>query len=274
MPAPDTAFLDVPGGTLAYEVEGEGHPLTLLHEGIAHMRMWDEQVRAFGEHHRVIRYDQRGFGRTRSEDTPFSNRDDLRRLLDHLGVERTHVLGLSRGATIALDFTLELPDRVSALVFGASTPSGFDVEGPEDVLWPEMERLEEARDWVPLVEMETRLWVDGFGQPTDRVAPDVRERMLHWNLENYRAEGGNGQPQPLDPPAIGRLGEVRVPTLVTWGDLDTSGVISGCRAAVDGIPGARQHVFRNAAHVINLEFPDEFNRVVLDFLAEAEGARA
>lgn len=275
MPRPAPAFLDVPGARLAYEVEGEGHPLTLIHAGVAHLRMWDEQVTAFAERYRVIRYDTRGFGLTRAEDVPFSNRDDLLRLLDHLHVQRTHLIALSRGASIALDFTLEHPERVSALVLGATTPSGFEFEAPElDAIWKEMERLEEAKDWAPLVELETQVWTDGVGQPTDRVRPDVRERMVEWNLENYRAEGGYGQPEALDPPAVGRLGDVGVPTLVTWGDLDVPDIPAGGEAMVGGIPGARRHIFKGAAHMINLEYADEFNRLILDFLAKAEGSPA
>lgn len=271
MPKADTAFLDVPGGRLAYEVEGAGHPLTLVHAGVAHLRMWDEQVAAFATKYRVIRYDTRGFGRTRSDDVPFSNRDDLLALLDHLGVERTHLVGLSRGASIALDFTLEHPERISALVIGATAPGGFELETPElDATWEEMERLEEAKDWDALVEMETQFWTDGVGQSRDRVRGDVRERMVAWNLENYRAEGGNGQPQPLQPPALGRLGELSVPTLVTWGDLDVPDISAGGQVMASGIRGARRHVFPGAAHMINLEYPDEFNQLVLDFLAEAE----
>lgn len=265
----------MPGGRLAYEAEGTGHPLTLIHAGVAHLRMWDEQVPAFAEHYRVIRYDTRGFGQTRSEDVPFSNREDVLRLLDHLGVERTHLLGLSRGATIALDFALEHPERVSALVIGATTPSGFEFEAPEmDATWTEVERLEEAKDWDALVELETRIWTDGVGRSTDRVRPDARARMVAWNLENYRAEGGSGQPQPLDPPAAGRLAEVAVPTLVTWGDLDVPDILAGGDAMASGIAGARRHVFTGAAHMINLEYPEQFNRLVLEFLAEVDGAES
>ena len=122
----------MPAGRLAYEVEGEGHPLTLIHAGLAHLRMWDEQVPAFAERYRVIRYDTRGFGRTTTDDVEFSNRDDLRALLDHLGVERTHLLGLSRGAQIALDFTLESPERVSSLVWVAGGVGGFGGPEPPD----------------------------------------------------------------------------------------------------------------------------------------------
>jgi len=269
-----TGFVDVPGGRLYFEAAGEGPPLALIHAGVAHLRMWDEQVAALADRYRIIRYDTRGFGRTTSEDVSFSNRDDLAAVLDHCGVDRTHLLGISRGGTIALDFTLERPDRVSALVICSSSPGGFEYENPSmEATWEEADRLETAKDWVALVDLETRIWTDGPGQPPDRVAPDVRERMLRWNLENYRAEGGNGKPVPLQPAAAGRLGEVRVPTLVLWGDLDVADVNEGSKALVAGIVGAQSHVFEGAAHMINLEQPDEFVRLLGEFLAGVDASR-
>ncbi len=269
----DPTSVEVPGGRLAYEVEGKGEALTLIHAGVAHMRMWDEQAPAFAEHYRVIRYDSRGFGQTRSDDVEFSNRADLRALLDDLGVDRTHLLGISRGGSIALDFTLEAPERVSSLVLVASTPGGFEHEDAElDAMWTEMERLYEEKDWETLVEMETALWTDGPGQPTNRVDGGLRRRMVEWNLWNYRAQPGEGKPQPLQPPAVGRLAEVSVPTLVMWGDLDESGVLAGSEALAAGIGGARSHVFEGVAHMVNLEQPEEFTQRVLGFLQEVDAA--
>ncbi|MEJ7753085.1 MAG: alpha/beta hydrolase [Candidatus Limnocylindrales bacterium] len=268
-----TDSVKVPGGSLYYEVEGEGQALTLIHAGVAHLRMWDEQVPVLAERYRVIRYDTRGFGKTRSEDVEFSNRADLRALLDHLAVEKTHLLGISRGGSVALDFTLEVAERVRSLVMVASTPGGFEHEDAElDSLWTEMERLYEAKDWAALVEMETALWTDGPGQPTDRVDGGMRRRMVDWNLWNYRADPGEGKPQTLDPPAVGRLAEVSVPTLVMWGDLDESGVLAGSAALVAGIPDVRSHVFPDVAHMVSLERPEEFTQRVLEFLDSVDAA--
>lgn len=273
MTEPDS--VKVPGGSLYFEVGGKGSALTLIHAGVAHLRMWDEQVPALAERFRVIRYDTRGFGKTRSEAVEFSNRDDLRALLDQLGVERTHLMGMSRGGSIALDFALDSPERVSSLVLVSATPGGFEHEDAElDKSWTEMEELYEAKDWEALVEMETALWTDGPGQPTSRVDGGVRRRMVEWNLWNYRAEPGEGIPQPLDPPAVGRLAEVAVPALVMWGDLDESGVLAGGAALAEGIPGARSHIFEGVAHMVNLERPEEFTQRVLDFLQEVDDEAA
>jgi pimeloyl-ACP methyl ester carboxylesterase len=267
----DWDFLDVEGGRLYYEADGEGSPITLIHAGVAHLRMWDDQVAAWRDRHRVIRYDTRGFGRTITEDVPYSNRDDLRALLDHLGVEQTHLIGLSRGAMIATDFTVEQPERVKSLTWVAGGLRGFEVEDPRLTdLWAEMERLEEARDWEPLVEMETKLWVDGFGEPEDRVDPEVRKKMIEWNLENYRANQPANKPIQPDSPAAGHLDALTMPTLFMWGTLDELGVIRSGEKLAAEVEGARSKVFEGVAHMVNLERPEEFNRIVGDFVDEVD----
>jgi 3-oxoadipate enol-lactonase len=90
-------YVEFPGSRLYYEADGVGSALTLIHACVAHLRMWEAQVAAFGDRFRVIRYDLRGFGRSTTEQVPFSSRDDLRRVLDQLGVERTHLVGASCG---------------------------------------------------------------------------------------------------------------------------------------------------------------------------------
>jgi pimeloyl-ACP methyl ester carboxylesterase len=133
-----------------------------------------------------------------------------------------------------------------------------------------MERLEASQDWDALVEMEVDLWVEGHGQPRGRADASLRRRMTEWNVENYRNAPGQGKPRPLDPPAVGRLGDLRVPVLVAWGDLDDAGVVAGSELMASTIPRARRHVFTGVAHMINLERPDEFAGLVLDFLAEVD----
>src|SRR4026207_490141 len=121
------SYLDVPCAQLYYEVDGEGPPVVLRRAGVAPLRMWDQQVAAWRDRFRVIRYDMRGFGRTTTDDIAYSNRDDLRRLLDHRGGERASVLGLSRGGQIATDFAIEQPDRVNALVAVAAGLGGHQM---------------------------------------------------------------------------------------------------------------------------------------------------
>jgi len=272
---PDWGYIEVPGGRLFHEAEGVGPALTLIHAGVAHLRMWDAQVAAWRNHFRVIRYDTRGFGRTLTEDVPYSNVDDLALLLDAQGVHRTHLLGASRGAIIATDFTVLHPERVSSLVWVAGGLRGFDVEDPRlTETFAELERLEEARDWEALVELETQVWTDGPGQPPDRVDPELRRQMIGWNMQNYLAEQQANQMIRPSVVAADHLDEITVPTLFMWGTLDELGVIRAGEKLAAEVRGARSHVFEGVAHMVNLERPKEFNKIVLDFLLEAEATHS
>jgi 3-oxoadipate enol-lactonase len=266
----ETGWLDVPGGRLYYEVDGTGEALLLIHGGLGSLRMWDEQVPAFAERYRVIRYDTRGFGRSETDDVPFSNRADAVAVLAHVGAASCHLVGQSRGGNIALDLALERPELARSLVSVAGGVGGYEPELPDDVdqpPWGEMERLWEAKDWQALAELETRVFVDGWGQPTERVDPALRRRVHDWILETYREEKSEGQPQPLDPPAAGRLGELSLPVLVMLGTADEPGAVAAGRHLAASVAGARLEEFEGVAHMIQLEQPERFNRLVLEFLA-------
>src|SRR3989304_1406543 len=120
-----TGFVDVEGARLYYETAGTGRYLVLIHAGVADSRMWDDQFLVFADRFHVVRYDTRGFGRSKTEDGPFSNRQDLRELLRHLGIGRSSLCGASRAGQIAIDFTLEYPEMVEALVPVAAGISGY-----------------------------------------------------------------------------------------------------------------------------------------------------
>jgi 3-oxoadipate enol-lactonase len=269
---PRAGFAAVEGGQLWYEVAGEGHPLLLIHAGIADSRMWDEQFRTFAEHYRVVRYDTRGFGQSKTKNISFSNRQDIADLFRHLGIERSYILGISRGGTIAIDFALEYPEMVDALIVVSSGLSGYTHQPTEAArlemqLFDKMAEAAEQGDFARLVDLEMQMWVDGPGQPSDRVAPHIRERVREMDAANYNRQDGEARPRPLHPPAIRRLAKIQVPTLVIVGDLDASGVQAAADILAQRIAGARKVVFQGAAHMVNMEQPEEFNRVVLDFLS-------
>ena len=267
-----SGYAPVENGELYYEVAGHGHPLLLIHAGVADRRMWDDQFAVFAEAFRVIRYDTRGYGLSRTEAASFSNRQDVADLLRHVGVERTHVIGVSRGGQIAVDFTLEYPAMVSALIPTAAGLNGYE-EQPDEAeaalnrMFEEMEAAWEAKAWERLVDMEVQVWVDGAGQSAGRAPAAVREKVRAMCLSNYRSQTVEPSPRPLDPPAFGRLGEITAPTLVLIGDLDVPACVRIADRLTQGIPGARKVLFPGVAHMIPMEAPEAFNREVLAFLA-------
>src|SRR2546425_4272632 len=130
-------FAEVNGTILYYEVAGEGHPLVLNHGGLVDNHLWDDQFDEFAKHFKVIRYDIRGFGDSgmlKSGMEPYSMERDLYSLLQFLGVEKNYVLGLSMGGELAIDFTLQYPESVDALVTVGAGLSGFEIGEPDDEL--------------------------------------------------------------------------------------------------------------------------------------------
>jgi pimeloyl-ACP methyl ester carboxylesterase len=158
------------------------------------------------------------------------------------------------------------------VVFAAGGVGGYDA--PEDAdasVFEEPEAAWNAKDWDAISNWETKYWVDGPGQPEDRVDPGLRRTVHGWILENYRAEKEEGTPQPLDPPANARLRDLRVPLLVMVGTLDEAGTQAHCRYLADAVPGARLETFDGAAHMLNLEQPQRFNALLRGFLDEVAG---
>jgi pimeloyl-ACP methyl ester carboxylesterase len=109
-------YVDVTGGRLWFERAGEGFPVVLLHPGLWDSRIWDPQFEAFAESHDVLRYDRRGYGRSDRVTEPSSDLRDLRALVAAQWVERCALVGCAAGAQLALDFALEHPSVVDAVV--------------------------------------------------------------------------------------------------------------------------------------------------------------
>ena len=236
--------------------------------------MWDDQFAEFAQRYRVIRYDLRGFGQSDLPvgAEPFSMRGDLRALLEFLGIEKANVLGISMAGSIAIDFTLDYPAMVNALILVAPGVNGFDYDAAESedekAMFKEIEASFESGDIERAVELETRAWVDGPNRTPEQVDPVVRKRVYDMDLQNNRRTAGIEWPamQKLEPPAIERLSEIRVPTLLILGDGDVREQISVVDTLAAKIPGAQKAVMRGVAHVPNMERPAEFNQLVLDFL--------
>jgi pimeloyl-ACP methyl ester carboxylesterase len=123
----DSGYAEVNDTRLYYEVTGKGEALILIHGFTLDTRLWDYQFQEFSKHYKVIRYDIRGYGKSSnpSEGKQYANYEDLKQLLDYLNIETAHVLGLSLGGSIAINFTLEYPQMVSSLILVGTILDGF-----------------------------------------------------------------------------------------------------------------------------------------------------
>ncbi len=271
-----TGFAEVNGTKLYYEVAGAGHPFVLVHGHLLDRRSWDDQFSVFAQHYRVIRYDQRGFGDSGliTKGESYSDRQDLYELMKFLGIESANLMGVSGGGALAIDFTLEHPMMVDALIPVTAGVNGYHPseevmkEHPDVVrMYTSLEEAFEKHDTARAVEVSLELWTDGPGRLPRQAAPDVRERVREMTTRNWERPDDEAQaetpPVPLEPPAIERLSKIGVPTLVILGEWDGPNPLD---FMVADIPGAKKVVMAETAHHPFMEKPAEFNQIVLDFL--------
>lgn len=261
-------FLEINGAPLYYEVAGTGHPLVLIHAGIADSRMWDTQFAVLARQYRVVRYDWRGYGKSAVPAVPFALHEELAKLLKHLEIARAHLIGLSFGSRLALDFALSHPEMVEKLVLAAPGVSGAR-PSPEQSQYNEDEDAAlQAGDFTRATEITLRMWVDGPRRTADQVDPTVREQVRLMQRQAYDIPWPTGaQSLELEPAASGRLHEIQAPTLLLVGAYDLQPKIEQARWMASEIPGAQLVVIPEVAHMLNMEKPAEFNQRVLEFLS-------
>jgi len=251
-------YAEVNGTRLWYEERGAGPPVVFVHSGLQDSRQWEPQADAFAARHRTIRYDMRWYGR--SDHTPgrFSERDDLRGLLDHLGIRQAALVGSSYGGRVYLEVAIESPERVAALVLVDAGLPGLSPYGAEQEA--AIDAAIEAGELERSVELELEVWAHlGWDNELGRIA-----------LENAHVNGDvDAEPIPLDPPARERLGEIGIPTLVITGDHDVPEIDEIADLFEREIAGARRVRFADSDHFPNWREPDRFNQVVLEFLRHA-----
>jgi pimeloyl-ACP methyl ester carboxylesterase len=267
--------IDVPGARLYYETDGpvSAPALLLIHAGIANLRMWDPQIEALAKDHYVIRFDTRGFGQTETQDVEFSNRSDALAVLDHLGIRTATVIGCSRGGTIAIDLALEVPNRIVGLVTIGSEPSGFpeiEMTEAEDELFDALDAAFEAKDWHDLARLEVKLWSFGPQRREEDLDPTFVATAYELNRVNAVHAEENPTPIPLEPPAFDRLAEITIPALVIVGEYDLTPVLAGYEYLLTTLPNVTGCTFRDTAHLPNVERPEEFTRVLVEWLQERD----
>ncbi len=256
-----------------HEVAGEGPGVALLHSTVCDSRMWDREFAALAERYRVLRFDLPGFGSSELPPGPFSWVEDLGGLLDETGMERAALVGVSAGVGLALDFALAEPERMRGLVLAAPGIGGMEWSEPVKRFGEEEDALLEAGDLDAAVELNLQLWVDGPRRGPDAVDPAMRakvgemqRRAFEIQLAAFARDEQPGPHRKIQPPAAERLEEVAVPTLVIVGDEDVPDVLAHADALARRVPGARKVVLPDTAHMVSLERPEEFLRLVLDFL--------
>jgi 3-oxoadipate enol-lactonase len=214
---------------LWYDVTNSGRAVVLLHQNVVDSRIWGPLLPLLADRHRVIRYDQRGHGRSPMWEGPYSPVDDLISVMDAAGVERAALVGASHGGRIAIQAAIERLERVSALILVGSAFPGhpLDIEGT-----PEQEARWEAAEAAGDVPALTELDMEIFAPMGD----DHELRAMF--VEN--ADASNADDPAHEVASAGRLGEIGMPSLVITGARDVPAIKKHGDLLAREIPGARR----------------------------------
>lgn len=262
-PAVESGMAEVAEPALYYEVAGSGEPVVLIHGGQMDRRMWDDQFLPYAKEFRVVRYDVRGYGRSATPAMPYSNVKDLESLLRGLGVARAHLVGLSLGGRIAIDFALEHPERVRSLVLVGPGLSGFQWSHDEEQSFTRILRAAQAGR----MEESAELWLQSGYMAPAMQQPRIAARLREYSVDNAKNTLVNPLlERDIEPPAARRLGQIKAPTLVVVGTRDVPDIQRIVGMLEKGIAGARVVRIDGAGHIVNMEKPAEFDRAVLGFL--------
>lgn len=256
-----------PAPRLAVDHAGRGDLVVMLHGIGGNKRNWHDNLPAFAAHFHAAAWDARGYGESDDYEGPltFSEyADDLVRVIDHFGAGRAHVVGLSMGGRIAMDFAERHPERLGVLVLCA-THRGFSH-------FPE----EKKREFVRL---RKEPLVAG-GEPKDiagpvaatligrNPAPDVMPKLVDSMSRLHKDSYIKSIEATVYSDSHDKLGEITAPSLVVVGGADRLTTPEIAQEIAGLIPGARLATLPDAGHLVNLERPEAFNHVVIDFILD------
>lgn len=264
---PPAGLLAVDGGGLAVDDRGAGPAVVLLHGGMLDRHMWDAETALLSAGHRVVRYDARGHGGSTTPFADFAPHEDLRVVLDSLGIGSAVLVGHSLGARTAVDLAVAAPERVTAMLLAAPGVGGMALTDPDLAAARGLQaRAVEERDAAGYVEGFLRLWVDGPRRAPDDVEWWLRDRCRRSATATVALHGdATGQPQEVG--AIGRLEELTMPVEVVVGALDSSDVHDVAGRIVDQAADARLTSLDAVGHTLTLERPEAWIPVLSSFVA-------
>jgi len=238
---------------------GEGVPVVLLHPGWGDSGIWDETADRLADQVRVVRYDSLGYGESSPPTERYTALDELRAVLDRLGVERAVLAGHSGGGATALSLAVAEPERVAELLLLAPGVSGYPWP-PDDPFMTGISAAAQAKDVEGAVEIGLRTWARaGAGEA---VETQIRSAVAGMQRQAPFLD--------VDPPVYERLGEVDAPATLLFGDLEYPMVTDCCRAIAERLPSCRVLTLPGADHMVPLRAAGAVAELAVMAVAAAE----
>ncbi|HLD03497.1 MAG TPA: alpha/beta hydrolase [Candidatus Dojkabacteria bacterium] len=259
----DKGYAPIADGRLYYEISGSGFPLVLIHGFSFDTRVWKKQVEDFSPFYQVIAYDLRGFGKSSLPREDYTHAGDLKVLLDYLNIGQAHLVGHSLGGDVVLDFVAEYPEYVKCLVLVDAGVHGYTWSKAykKEIEWFKKELKNSGRSKSGDLFLQLSFYKSLQDKPELlKEVKNLRKFYSGWHWEH-----DNPWVRP-EPPAIKRLHEITKDTLVVIGEQEVPDFIKLSSLLSREIPQARLEIISDAGHMVTLEQPEIFRRLVLEFL--------
>jgi len=254
-----SGLIAVNGNQLHFEAAGRGLPILFLHDGLADSRGFDSQFEFFAKNYTVVRYDRQGYGSSKPPDVPYSEVNDLKSIFDMLGLETAILIGGSAGGRLAMNFAITHPSHVAALVLVGPAVSGFDFS---DHMWYRGWRNEYGDSVPEFIDFWVNdLWLIHEDNKEARARLQQILESSTQNLLNFPVE------KLEDVKALPRLSEIQAPTLIVIGEHDIADNHVQAGIIQVNIKDAARRVVLHSGHLVYMEQPEEFNKVVGEFLS-------
>jgi pimeloyl-ACP methyl ester carboxylesterase len=257
----ESGYIHVEGARIFYVAAGQGPVLFMTHDGTLHRETWNAQFIEFAKRYRVVSWDRRGYGRSDVPTAPYSDLNDMLLVFQHLQIERAILVACSAGGLLSLHFALDHPEKVSALVLVGPIVSGLGF---------------------------SEHFIKRGGRPMPDAKASIEEKIDYWVADPWLVNSSNvdakrqlhslltANPQDLSipvqfiqwptTPALPRLSQIKLPTLLIVGESDIPDVHAHVGAIQAGIAGSKRVVLMHSGHLAHIEVPQEFNSLVLNFL--------
>jgi 3-oxoadipate enol-lactonase len=257
-----SGYISAGNDKIFYEAAGQGPILIFLHDGLVHREIWDNQFQYFSQNYRVIRYDRRGYGNSSAATEAYSVVEDLNRLYSHLEIDKACLIAMSSGGRLAIDFTLQFPEKVSSLILVGAVVGGF----------PYTEHFYSRGGHLPddLKTQEGRRLYYACEDPYEIFQENKEAKEKVAGLIEKFPQKGNGFPSSVPPggPAYRRLNEIKIPALILAGEFDIPDVHAHAGAINAGIVNSKRDIIPKSGHLIPIEQPQLFNEAIAKFLNE------
>jgi pimeloyl-ACP methyl ester carboxylesterase len=246
-----------------FEKAGNGTSVVFIHGFSLDTRIWDDQFEVFARDYCVVRYDLRGFGKSAiNSGQPYSHVYDLEALLGFWEIGKPILIGHSLGGRIAIDFALTFPDRIRGLILVDTALTGFRRTVKPNI---------KGRGFTP--EMAKQVWIADPLFASIHEKPFVRDRLSRIIADYSGWHWMNQDPgQDIAPPAIERINEIKLPTLIMVGQKDLNDFHVIADLLNRQISQSEKFTLRGVGHIPNMEDPLQFNWASLNFLSRSATA--